>query len=95
MTKAHPYGRHSDLALHARLAETLGEWLAPYYDQRLLGIVHGLDWIEIVFDSPDGSANNLLSVTIKDGRVSEINHGFVAGPEEYVAKSAVSWEPED
>ena len=53
--------------------------------RRLVGVVDGAGFVEIVFDDPHGRGGNLVSIATDAGRhTGLVLLGFVADPEEYV-----------
>ena len=78
----------------AALAAALHDDLERYQGQRFLGVVRGLDWIEIVFDKP--YKGNLFTVSLNaEGHITKVNHGYVEAPEFYVKNAGVANERHD
>jgi hypothetical protein len=61
--------------------------LAPYQGRRFLGVIHGGDLVELVFDGENYS--NLFSLLVRDGEL-EYMHGEVSDPRGYLSGN---WNP--
>lgn len=74
----------SGLSDPANLIGVVSRALAPYEGQRLLGVVDGGGWVEVVFDANERGVSNLFSFRVESDKL-EYATGDVDGPSEYVA----------
>lgn len=75
----------ADLRDPATLVGAVTRALRPFQGQRLLGVVNGCGYTELVFDADTDGVFNLLSLRV-EGDQLEYWAGSVDGPEGYAAR---------
>lgn len=74
-----------DRSLHTTVVDRGGlvRLFATLTDRTFLGVVDGMDCVELVFADPGQRGGNLISIFTEGRHRGSVAHGFVADPEDY------------